>query len=1045
MKFRDYLKDNKVSHWRDKYIDYEYLKNLIDNEYINAEILNSAIIDLPISPEEQNNINKNNNINNNNNNNINNNNNNNNNNTLKDVEQTNSNNISTPNQMGPQESSGEDEDDENENGNGVVGDEDGGDDDEIEMDELVIDDNGEIINITATAGSRVKVKKGINKGVKRLKKIAKNTNNRLSRMVSRSPKNKGLGSSSEIEGDEFQLDGGGISSQIEMIANNNIIGATVFVPQETFQDGFIDQVNKVDIFFVDRYRKTKFKCVDLVGMIPFLSDNEQLRTIRNIDYVKQGFHDNYHYLESLESYKNLNLDGFYKILDKYEKINPRIAKECRKYLENTRLTSTNSPVRELSRRIKQIYARYFTGNDIKLANNQIRTNKQVNQFQNYIIGFLIGASVILIAQVIFKFYYYFPDVADSPKNSPMAWLLFRISSLPIILGTLFALMTKLWEKAGINYVFIFELKPDIKRSSSRYLMYGMIFVTMWLVVFNVYVDSISNKTGSPETSRYLLLIPLLFILGSIFFLILPFKVLAHRTRFWVLHKMSKVVQAPFVPVRFPDFFMSVQLLCLGEFLFNMQQIVCMFKFNDPLYSPSGVCFKHKAVIFPILSVLPFYWRVMQCVRRFWETGQFFPHITSAIRSTFSIVTNILLWVANNYGNKEWSWIKILWFIINVVGTVYKLYADFTVDWGLFLNYKTNKQWPLREKMVFKRKWVYYVAMSFDTFFRFVWLIVFSIRQGTSYKLDHPLFLFWFSLSEIAWAAQFIFFRVESEHVQCADTYSHFKDIPLPFSQDYKNYMEEKKSRYDEKKPHHHHHHDNNNNNNETKDGGTHHRRNLSNSHHPYDDDDDDESIDSDADSKDLNLESNSEFVDDEGYNQRKNSIISSIKKIASTQELNSMNRISSHPDLYSTMQRFAGHVPDSNSSMPRMYSHPDFNHPIPRVLTSHVEVNPSTLRTVPQHRLNNIPNQRIISHADINPQHLRVGSPRVEFNSTVQQRSPHGEIQSSMIRNHSRADLNSSMQRNQSHPELNSSNRNQVDPNSPMNRLVTRADLNKSR
>ncbi|KAK5577086.1 hypothetical protein RB653_002024 [Dictyostelium firmibasis] len=1040
MKFRDYLKDNKVSHWRDKYIDYEYLKNLIDNEYINAEILNSAIIDLPISPEEQININKEN--------------------TNKDVNNTLNNGVPPTTNIGIttlQDSSGEDDEedeDENENenengsgsgsggggsggggGGGVVGD----DDDEIEMDDLGIDDNGDIV-IKATAGGRVKVKKGINKGVKRLKKIAKNTNNRLSKMVSRSPKNnKGLSSSGELEGDEMQLDGG-ISSQIEVIATNNMTTNTVFVPQETFQDAFIDQVNKVDTFFVDRYRKTKFKCIDLCNMIPFLSENEQLRTIRNIDYVKQGFHDNYHYLESLEAFKKLNLDGFKKVLDKYEKINPRIAKECRKYLDNTRLTSSNSPVRELSRRIKQIYARFFTGNDIKLANNQIRTNKQVNQFQNYIIGFLIGASVILISQVIFKFYYYFPHETP-PINSTMAWLLFRISALPIILGTLFALMTKLWEKAGINYVFIFELKPDIKRSSSRYLMYGMMFVTMWLIVFNVYVDSISNKTEESLTSRYLLLIPLLFILGTIFVLFLPFKILAHRTRFWVLHKMSKVVQAPFVPVRFPDFFMSVQLLCLGEFLFNMQSIVCMFKFNDPTFVPSSICIKSRAVIFPILSVLPFYWRAMQCVRRFWETGQFFPHITSAIRSTFSIVTSILLWVANNYGNTEWSWIKILWFVINVIGSFYKIYADFTVDWGLFLNYKTNKQWPLREKMVFKRKWVYYMAMSFDSFFRFVWLIVFSIRQGTTYRLDHPLFLFWFSLSEIAWAAQFIFFRVESEHVQCADTYSHFKDIPLPFSQEYKNYMEEKKSRYDVQQ---HHHGDNNN---ETKDGT--HRRNLVNIHNPYvdDDDDDDESIDSEADSKDLNLESNSEFVDDEGYNQRKNSIISSIRKIASSQDMNSMNRISSHPDLYSTMQRFAGHVPDQESSMPRMYSHPDFNHPIPRVLTTHVEVNPSTLRTVPQHRINNYPNQRVISHADFNQSILRVGAPRVEFNSTVQQRSPQGEIQSSMIRNHSRAaDLNSSMQRIQSHPELNSSsNRYLNDPHSPMHRLITRADLNKSR
>ncbi|GAM22726.1 hypothetical protein SAMD00019534_059010, partial [Acytostelium subglobosum LB1] len=546
---------------------------------------------------------------------------------------------------------------------------------------------------------------------------------------------------------------------------------------------YIKEVDKIDSFYHSRYIKFINKCDELEKMVQFVVSNVQVINKRNTYYIKNGYRDLYRSLSLLESFGEINRRGFEKLLKKCDKDNEAVSHQCREYSQHKSFWEGKEASFQLHQ-IRLVYARYFTGNDFKLAKESLRTQQPGENTRSlFLVGIQIGLCLILTIINIYIYMIYYPR-ANPPHDAPMAWLLFRISLLPILLGLLFAMQTFIWDRTGINYVFIFDLKPEYSRSTIKYLQYGLFFIMFWLISFFLYIESSSNRS----MLRYVIMFPLIFIGLSLLVTINPFPIMAHKTRFWVLTRISRVVRAPFVQVTFSDFFMSVQLLTLSEFFFNIQSMICVFNHAELYQDELSFCNETINLAFPLLNGLPYYFRVMQCVRRYYETRQFFPHMTSAIRSIISIIILVLSYLTLITTCREWSPLMITWFLVNSIGSMYKWYADVAVDWGFFLDYSKNKAFPLREKLYFKRKWIYYIAIVTDLMFRYMWLLVFLIRKNTQHRLDHPLFLFFYSMGELVWSAQFIFFRVEAEHCQTADKYSLFVDIPAPFSDEYNQYL-----------------------------------------------------------------------------------------------------------------------------------------------------------------------------------------------------------------------------------------------------------------
>lgn len=126
---------------------------------------------------------------------------------------------------------------------------------------------------------------------------------------------------------------------------------------------------------------------------------------------------------------------------------------------------------------------------------------------------------------------------------------------------------------------------------------------------------------------------------------------------------------------------------------------CRPRNNRDLSSPFNVI----ALFF---MCLPAWIRFMQCLRRYRDTTNVFPHLVNAGKysTTFFDIGALSLKYHFSYMyNSDWeNPFFYLWLIVKFFGTCYKLAWDYKMDWGFFdKNAGENKF--LREVIVYSSK------------------------------------------------------------------------------------------------------------------------------------------------------------------------------------------------------------------------------------------------------------------------------------------------------------------------------------------------------
>ena len=146
--------------------------------------------------------------------------------------------------------------------------------------------------------------------------------------------------------------------------------------------------------------------------------------------------------------------------------------------------------------------------------------------------------------------------------------------------------------------------------------------------------------------------PLSFLTFMLMFVFNPTPTLYHQSRFWFLKTLCRVICAPFYRVGFADFWLGDQLTSLELIFFDIEYFICFYAYDViwwPIHSTSptrGVLCHNwpQVVLQTILMILPSWFRFAQCLRRYRDTKQKFPHLVNAGKyaSSFLIIgTNSL--------------------------------------------------------------------------------------------------------------------------------------------------------------------------------------------------------------------------------------------------------------------------------------------------------------------------------------------------------------------------------------------------------------------
>lgn len=357
--------------------------------------------------------------------------------------------------------------------------------------------------------------------------------------------------------------------------------------------------------------------------------------------------------------------------------------------------------------------------------------------------------------------------------------LYRGPMLVTLYFYLYSLNLVGWATANIRYVDIFGFSSAAE-TPTPYVIFNIAgilsllftgFVSLLMFTVRIeYTEIEKSETENSEIPERIL--PLLLWIITAIVLLNPFKWLIRKGRWGVVKVMMRILLAPLYRVKFGDFWFADQLNSIVVILLDLEFMLCFYSYIWPLdkNEDGKECNKNTYVVRPVISCLPAFWRLMQCLRCYYDTRHY-PHLINAGKyfTTFPVVILFALYALDRESLTEGLVDEIkenpylpAWMVASFVHAAYTFIWDIYMDWGLLQSKNL-----LRPNLGYSWKSLYYVAIIEDLILRFAW----SLKLSLGLHLQAQVNLFYTLLAALEIFRRFVwnFYRVEYEHIKITTT------------------------------------------------------------------------------------------------------------------------------------------------------------------------------------------------------------------------------------------------------------------------------------
>lgn len=493
--------------------------------------------------------------------------------------------------------------------------------------------------------------------------------------------------------------------------------------------------------------------------------------------IRGAFVELYRGLGLLKTYCTLNLVAFTKILKKFDKVaNRQASASYLKTVKSSQFISSDKVVR-LMDEVESLFIKHFADNDRKKAMKFLRPQQQKDSHMvTFFVGLFTGCFVTLFAVYAILAHIsgmFSPGSKDESGYMETVYPIFSTFALLSLHMFMYGCNLLMWKATRINYTFIFDFSP---KTALKYRDAFLICTSLMTSVVGALVLHLVLRS-SGFSAEQVDAIPCILLLIFLLILICPFNAFYRSTRFCFLKVIRNIVCSPLCKVLMVDFFMADQLTSQIPLLRHMETTGCYLLAGTFKTHRYDVCKKGKMYreLAYVISFAPYYWRAMQCARRWFEESD--PKQLANLGKYVSAM--VAAGARLTYAQEQEPTVTSTTLVVvtSVVATIYQLYWDYVQDWGLF-NPTSKNHW-LRDDLILKKKCFYYISIVINLVLRVAWVesVMRFIKVG---NIEAKFLDFSLASLEVIRRGHWNFYRVENEHLNNVGKYRAVKAVPLPF-------------------------------------------------------------------------------------------------------------------------------------------------------------------------------------------------------------------------------------------------------------------------